>query len=90
VTGQGELAQLQEATRATPELARRLATALAGEIEGDQWTVLDFARWVAGDPARVHALAIVADLAVQAANWTPDDLRTFAAAQEAVTQRRPR
>jgi len=84
VTGQGELAQLQEATRATPELARRLATALAGEIEGDQWTVLDFAKWAATSPARVHALAIVADLAVQAAGWTPDDLRAFAAAQEQV------
>jgi hypothetical protein len=81
---------MREAMRDYPEVARRLANAVAADVEDDTGAVLDFAYWVAGCDRRVRGLVLLACTGFALAGLGADDLRTIAAMQGHVQHRRPR
>ena len=82
MTGRGDTAAIEAAIHQLPMLARRFATAMAADIEGDVLALYDFAQWAAISKVRVHALAVLANVALGVAGWSPDDLRAYAMVQE--------
>lgn len=80
----------QLAIKELPQLVRRLATAMAAQTEGDCCALRDFARWADLSTVRVHALVILTDALAEVAGWTPDNLRSYATAQEGTRGRRTR
>lgn len=90
MTGRPGEADRKLAMHDLPETARRFATAMAAEIEGDCCALGDFAQWVGLAPTRVHALVVLADTLAGVAGWTPDAMRTYATTNERTRARRPR